>query len=134
MDPSFELSHLDLATTYMLQGKFDDALAELDKVRQAPSDVTEAVRARILARAGRRAEALQVLHDMEERSGREHVRASQLGIVWVALGDRDRAFALFEKACSERDSRLDYLKSDPSFDPVRSDPRFKQLLKCVHLE
>ena len=118
----------------MLQGKYDDALAELDKIRQAPSGLAEALRARIHARAGRRPEALQLLHDMEERSGRGYVRASQLGIVWVALGDKDRAFALFEKGCSERDSLLHYVKSDPSFDPVRSDPRFKQLLKCLHLE
>src|SRR5467141_637580 len=134
MDPSFWLSHLDLAGAYMLQGKYDDALAELDKIRQAPSGLAEALRARIHARAGRRAEALRLLHHMEERSGRGYVRASQLGIVWVALGDKDRAFALFEKGCSERDSLLHYVKSDPSFDPVRSDPRFKQLLKCLHLE
>jgi TolB-like protein/Tfp pilus assembly protein PilF len=135
MDPGFEMSRFDLASVYLVQGRYDDALAELDKVRQWSSSETETLRARIHARAGRRAEALRVLREMEGRSGRGHVPASRLGKVWLDLGDRDRAFALFAKACSsERDSVLHYLKSDPSFDPIRSDPRFKQLLKCVHLE
>jgi hypothetical protein len=71
---------------------------------------------------------------MEYRSGREYVAPSRPAMVWMDLGDRDRAFALLEKACSERDSGLHYLKSEPSFDPIRSDPRFQQLLKCFHLE
>lgn len=134
MDPGFEVARLGLLWVYSLQGKYDDALAELDKLRLTPSTTVEALRAQIHALAGRRSEALRILRELEDRSRHEYLAPSSLGLIWLALGDKDRAFALFEKACAVRDSRFRSLKVDPSYDAFRSDPRFKDLLKCAHLE
>ncbi len=131
LDPGFAAAHLTLAWAYELQGKYDDALAELDKT---PASIEEPFRARIYAMTGRRSEALALVRDLEDRSRREYVRPSNPARIWLALGDKDRAFALLEKACAERDSRFAYIKVDPSYDPIRSDPRFHRLLKCAHLE
>jgi hypothetical protein len=54
-------------------------------------------------------------------------------MIHAALGDRDKAFAELEKAFEERDWNLPRLKVDPFMDPLRDDPRFKELLKRLSL-
>lgn len=53
--------------------------------------------------------------------------------IYAALGDKDRAFAKLEKAFAERDYNLHRLKVDPLFDPLRDDPRFKDLVRRIGL-
>lgn len=134
LDPSFEAARFVLARDYSAQGKYAQALEELDKIRSVPAIRVQAWRAYLLVLSGRRAEALTLVQDLEERSEREYVPAGGRAGVWMALGDKDRAFALFEKACAQRGPFLAALKSSPYFDSLRSDPRFKDLLRCVHLE
>jgi len=50
------------------------------------------------------------------------------------LNDKDRAFAHFMKGCELREAGLFVVKVSPVWDPARADPRFKDLLRCVHLE
>jgi hypothetical protein len=56
------------------------------------------------------------------------------GEVCLARGDKTRAFECLEKAYSERDWALTIIKVDPDFDPVRSDPRFSDILKRMNLQ
>jgi hypothetical protein len=49
------------------------------------------------------------------------------------LGEKEQAFEWLEKAYEERSSALVYLKVDPSFDSLRDDPRFTDLLRRIHL-
>ena len=51
---------------------------------------------------------------------------------YAQLGDNGQAIAWLEKAYQERDSGLVYLKMDPRYDPLRSDPRFQDLLRRLH--
>src|SRR6267378_1562253 len=78
--------------------------------------------------AGSRAEAL------EGRSHREYVDLGMLAALHAQTGDKDRAFALLDKAYAERDWSLRDLKVSPVWDPLRSDPRFSRLLKRVNLD
>ena len=57
-----------------------------------------------------------------------------LAALYALTGDKDRAFALLDKAYAERDWSLRDLKVSPVWDPLRSDPRFSRLLKRVNLE
>ena len=57
-----------------------------------------------------------------------------MALIHFALGENDKGFERLEKAYEERDSRLRKLKTDPIFDNVRSDPRFKELLKKMGLD
>ena len=52
---------------------------------------------------------------------------------YVGLGDKEQAFAWLEKAEQERSLGLFFLKTDPLMDPLRSDPRFRTLLKRIGL-
>ena len=49
--------------------------------------------------------------------------------MYTGLDEKDRAFEWLEKSCEERNSRLAYLKVEALWDPIRSDPRFAQLLQ-----
>jgi hypothetical protein len=61
------------------------------------------------------------------------VPSSAFAIVYGALDEKDKAFAWLEKAYEERDPQLTYLKVGPRFDPLRQDPRFKEVLRRVGL-
>ena len=62
------------------------------------------------------------------------VDLGMLAALYALTGDKDRAFALLDKAYAERDWSLRDLKVSPVWDPLRSDPRFSRLLKRVNLE
>jgi tetratricopeptide (TPR) repeat protein len=134
VDPGFTPVHGNLAGLYVLQGKYAEALAEMDKIPQLSDVGLQWWRAWIYGLSGRRAESLELTRGLEDRSRREYVSHLGIGILWMALDDEDRAFAQFMKACEVREDGLSGVKVDPIFDAVRADPRFQDLLRCVHLE
>ena len=81
------------------------------------------------ANIGERDKALEILKDL--KSTDRYVSPAELPVLLIALGMKDEAFASFEKAIGVHDPKMGYLKSDPAFDPLRDDPRFKELLKNV---
>jgi tetratricopeptide (TPR) repeat protein len=81
-----------------------------------------------LARAGSRAEAAEIAGKMEALYQPGVLNALAVAEVFVAVEDFDRAFQWLESAYCDRRHRLIYLKSDPAWDPIRSDPRFASLV------
>ena len=79
-------------------------------------------------------EAREVLEKLIEQSKHYYIAKSYIGLLYFALGNDARGFEWLEKAYKERDGRLVSLKVDPLFDSVRSDPRFKSLLRRMNLE
>ncbi len=125
-----------LALVYEQQGEYARAIAELE--RAAPFFAgTSRVRGplgRLYGRAGRRSEARALLEDLQrERSGSSYVAADDIAAVHLGLGEKDLAFEWLERACEERGAALVNLKAEPAFDPLRGDPRFAELLRCVGL-
>ena len=131
LDPAFIWSHVALAATLSMQGKQAEALAESEQIHLPP--VHDVLRATILARAGRREEALALARDLEHRMGGAAPRPVDMGRLYVALGDVDRAFAAFQQACDGESFATD-LKIAPDYDTIRSDPRYHALLRCLKLE
>ena len=84
------------------------------------------------AREGRRTNAENVLDQLDELSKREYVSALTRVTVYAALGEKDKSFEWLEKAYGER--FLMHIKTDPAFDPLRSDPRFADLLRRMNLQ
>ena len=83
--------------------------------------------------SGRRAEARQALDELVARSRRRHVPAYTIAAIYAGLGDKDQAFAWLEKAFADRAWYMTSLKVDPKLDSLRSDPRFKDLVRRVGL-
>ena len=82
---------------------------------------------------GKRTEAGRILDELNELSKKRYVSSLETARIHTALGDKDRAFDCFAKAIDEREGWLIWMKLEPSFDSLRSDPRFTDLLRRVGL-
>jgi hypothetical protein len=85
------------------------------------------------ARAGRRNDARAVLARLDNASGKRHVPPYHLAVIYAALGDPPRALDWLERALDDRSPWIGYMLVDPRLDPVRSNPRFTDILRKAHL-
>ena len=69
------------------------------------------------------------MDDLRAASKTTYVSAYALALLYVGLDERERAFEWLEKAFHERTMRPDFMRVDPFFDDLRSDPRFQNLLR-----
>jgi tetratricopeptide (TPR) repeat protein len=83
------------------------------------------------ARAGEGSQALRLLDELRTLSKQRYVSSYAFALVYAGLGERDQAFAWLEKAYEERSGHLVALKVNPTWDPMRSDPRFEALVQKV---
>jgi DNA-binding winged helix-turn-helix (wHTH) protein/TolB-like protein/tetratricopeptide (TPR) repeat protein len=86
------------------------------------------------ARAGHRDAALSIVHDLEKRAGHEAVGSPNLALAWTALGNHDRAFYWLERGYADRLFLLRVVTVQPGFDPLRSDPRYADLMRRMGLD
>ena len=134
LDPSYGAALSRMADAYEQWGKNEEALAALRKLQQIEEDRRVWLRplGRIYARMGKRREALEIIQTLEADNNIAGGRPFALVAVYSALGDRDRAIAALEQGVQTR-SLLPVIFADPQLDPLRSDPRFQQLLRRVGL-
>jgi TolB-like protein/Flp pilus assembly protein TadD len=135
MYPSNWAAHLILGRVYTQKKQLFEAVAELEKARQAESeepDITASLGV-AYALAGRQAEARASLAVLEYQSKTQYVPPDAMALVCVGLGQRDRAFAWLEQAYAQRSGNLIWLKVDPQLDSIRSDARFEDLVRRVGL-
>jgi tetratricopeptide (TPR) repeat protein len=133
MDPTFALAHNQLAQAYLQKQMNDEAVAELQKAVQlsggSPTCIANLARAYVAS--GKRREAVKLLSDLKKRSNPGYLDASEIAVIYVALGDTDQAMNWLEKGYEERFNPSVLLR--PGFDPLRSDPRFQDLLHRIGL-
>jgi len=133
MDPGFMLAHHRLGMVYEQQGKYDKAIEEFKQVVNLsigkPMGIASLAHAYALA--GKRAEAEKGIAELKGLSEKRFVSEASIAMIYVALRDKEQAFAWLEKADKRRDALLARLKVDPRFDDLRSDPRFQDLVKRV---
>jgi len=128
MDPDFRPALSYLARTYLYKGMYKEALKEYEIL----NDLAGICLA--YAKMGKAKEAHQVLNELMERSKHTPIRPTSVALIYFALGDNDTGFTWLEKAYEEHGYRMSRLKVTPEFDSVRSDPRFKLMLKKMNLE
>jgi len=134
LDPSFSRAHFYLGWAYEGKGMFNEAIAEYEKARALDnSPVITASLAHVFAVAGKKEEALKLLSELEQESKQRYVSAYDIALVHTGFGDKERAFEWFEKAYQERSSALIWLKVDARLDRLRSDQRFRDLMRRVRL-
>ena len=133
MDPNFALAHNQLAQAYLQKHMNDEAVAELQKAEQLSGGgpTIMANLARAYAASGKRSEALKLLSDLKKRSNSIYSHGSEIAVIYAALGDTDQAMNWLEKGYEERFNPGVLLR--PGFDPLRSDPRFQDLVRRIGL-
>jgi tetratricopeptide (TPR) repeat protein len=85
------------------------------------------------ANLGNRTQALAIIEELEAVSPHRYTPALPVAVVYAGLGQKDQAFVWLEKAYDERFNRLAYLRREPVWDGLRSDPRFDDLLRRIGL-
>jgi TolB-like protein/Flp pilus assembly protein TadD len=133
LDPGFALAHNQLGQAYLQKNMLDEAVAELQKgvqlSRGSPTIVANLVRAYVAS--GKKTEAVKLLGELRKRSTPAHAHASEIAMCYVALGDADEAMSWLERGYDERFNPSALLR--PGFDPLRSNPRFQDLLRRIGL-
>jgi TolB-like protein/DNA-binding winged helix-turn-helix (wHTH) protein/Flp pilus assembly protein TadD len=133
MDPNFALAHNQLGQAYLQKQMPDEAIAELQKAVQlsAGSPICIANLARAYVASGKKSEAVKLVSDLKKRSNASYSHASEIAVVYAALDDKTQAMKWIEKGYEERFNPGVLLR--PGFDPLRSDPRFQDLLRRIGL-
>jgi len=130
--PEHEANYEYVSSVYTALGRYEEALASLQRYKEITGKDPIINVAHVYAKWGKKEEAEKLLKKIIEESEKTYIPPAALAGIYGVLGDFDRAFSLLEKAYSERDNRLQFLKV--YFGPLRSDPRFKALLKRMNLD
>jgi tetratricopeptide (TPR) repeat protein len=117
-------------------GMLEEAVTELENARTCSGNhpATIAALAQVHACSGNEGEALKLLHELREISARRYVSPYWLAMVQAGLGAYDAAFEWLERAFEDRDVWLVWMKMEPRFDPIRSDPRFARALARLRMQ
>jgi tetratricopeptide (TPR) repeat protein len=136
MDPNHYQAYWFLGHTYAANQQFEEAIAAAAKAVELSDRAPGALGMLGLAYglAGRQADALKILNELLDLNKIRYVTPAALVNVYIGLGDKEQAFVWLEKAYQERSNYLAYLKVFPIIDPLRSDPRYADLVRRVGLE
>jgi eukaryotic-like serine/threonine-protein kinase len=131
LDRNYPYTHLFLGLTYSAKGMYPEAIAAYQHAIKLGLDTpsTQISFGAAYAQAGERRQAEAILKQLQ--TSKEYVSPGELAALYTALGERELAFALLEKAYEEHDSQLQYLGVSPAFDGLRADPRFQDLLRRI---
>jgi tetratricopeptide (TPR) repeat protein len=133
MDPRFAVAHYQLGQAFVQKHMYKEAIAELQKAIGF-SEGNKTFRSNLAyayAVSGRRNEAVEILDDLKNRPDGGFSNASEIALIYVGLDEKDRAMTWLDKAFEERFNPSVLLR--PCFDPLRSDPRFRDLLRRIGL-
>ncbi|HXP81842.1 MAG TPA: protein kinase [Verrucomicrobiae bacterium] len=138
MDPNFAFVHMQLGEAYLQKSMYREGIAEFEKELVVSPRHPYALSGLgyAYAVAGRGAEAQKVLDQLNAISEQKYVPAISKVGVYVGLGDKEKAFEWVGKAYEDRSigSSFTMMKLDPVYDPLRSDPRFADLLRRMNLQ
>ena len=131
LDIYFPLSHKILGDTFVEKGMYAEAITEYQKTIDllGREPVQLAYLSRAYALAGKKNEAVKIIHEIEGLSTDNYVSPTSTAIAYIGLGEEDRVFELLEEAYRERCNNLVFINVHPAFDNLRSDSRFISLIQ-----
>jgi tetratricopeptide (TPR) repeat protein len=133
LEPNSLGAHSALGFTYAAKGMYEQAVEEFQKVISIQGETTsmQCYLGYALAKSDKRSEAKAILDKL--KTTKEYVSPTELAELYVGLGDNEGAIASLERAYAAHDLQLQTLRVFLSFDSLRSDPRFSDLLRRVGL-
>ncbi len=136
IDPHYYLAHQYLGFTYLEMGRLEDAMRECELAAEhvGHSPWAFAFRAIAHARSGLIDEARKFLEGLQRFAGESFVSPSVFAWVYCSLGEIEKSLDWFEKAINTRDHLISHSRIFPIYDPLRSHPRYRALLRKMNLE
>jgi TolB-like protein/DNA-binding winged helix-turn-helix (wHTH) protein/Flp pilus assembly protein TadD len=133
MGPYFAIAHYQLGQALEQKHKHDEAIAEFRRaIELSGRNATfESNLANAYAVSGRKEEAMKIVKDLESRQSQDSSTDASIALIYVGLGDSDRAMIWLNKAYEARFNPSILMR--PVFDPLRSEPRFQNLLHRIGL-
>ncbi len=130
LDGNFAYAHWNLGEALYLKGDTAGAIAEYEKARALDNDPEIlALLGRTYAETGRKGEALALLQQLQRMGDRQYVRSYLYTILYIGLRDNQKAIDYLDKAGTDDETPdTTWLKVDPLFDPLRSEPRFQNMV------
>jgi TolB-like protein/Tfp pilus assembly protein PilF len=135
LDQDFAPAHWHLGWAYEQTGRFQEGIAEAERALADDPDnlLYLASLGHAYARAGMKQDAGATLARLTQASSSRHVSAYHVAVIYIALGDADSGLDWLERAYDEQSPWIGYMSVDPRLDPVRTQPRFLQLLRKARL-
>jgi serine/threonine protein kinase/Flp pilus assembly protein TadD len=133
--PGFPLAHFERGRAFEQKGMFAEALAEHQNARTFSGDTPQTITAfgHALALLDRAGDARKVIDELLEIGKRKYLPAIYLAAVYSGLNEKDQALQWLEKAYQDHSDYLVYLRREPTFDRLRADPRFQDLMRRIGL-
>ena len=133
--PNFWLAHLFISRAYSEKGMHSEAIASAEKAFElSRSSQANAYRGYVLAKSGRIADTERILSEMKKDSDTRYVPAYTMAEVYNALGDTGKALEYLEKGIAEKDVRMVFVKIDPMWNNLRTNPRFVKIIELMNFE
>ncbi|HET6669843.1 MAG TPA: hypothetical protein VFH15_06385, partial [Pyrinomonadaceae bacterium] len=133
-NPNFEYGHLALGRAYGSNGSYQEAIAEMRTAIELNSgSSTKGYLGLWLAKSGKRAEALKLLSELKQEATRNYVQGYTFAVIYIGLGDKTEALDWLEKHMEARSETANTYAVAPELDVLRSEPRFKEMLKRMNL-
>ena len=135
LDPKLVAAHYNLGMVYGQIGRHKEAIAAFQEARNLdPTNwPTSALLCHGYASSGDRRRAEQLLPELTQHAMQGRLDPVWIGLIYAALGDKERSFIWLDKAYQINSDTLLFLKVDPKYDSLRSDPRFSDLMKRLKL-
>jgi TolB-like protein/tetratricopeptide (TPR) repeat protein len=133
-EPRFFPALFNLGRVYVQNGMYSEAVAAFEKAVQLSGNREgRPALAHAYAKAGRTAVARSILAEMKINHRGRYLASPMIARIHLGLGEIDEAFEWLRKGIEERSYWIVFLKMDPVYDEIRSDPRFQNLLRAVRL-
>jgi serine/threonine-protein kinase len=132
-DPNNDIARYVLGFVYVQRGMNAEAVGLFQDMYAKDRRLAAAGLGYAYGKAGRQADALRILEDVNELSKTAPLPPQEKAIIYIGLGDSENAFRWLDKACDERFASLIYLKADPVFDGLRADAKFDALARRINL-
>jgi serine/threonine-protein kinase len=133
-DPEFGYAHQALGWAYGSKGMYPEAIAETrTAIELRNGSSAKGYLGLWLAKSGKRDEAVKLLGELKQEANRGYVQSYTFALIYVGLGDKVEALNWLEKQMSGRSETANLYAVAPELDDLRSEPRFKEMLKRMNL-
>ncbi|HLN97062.1 MAG TPA: winged helix-turn-helix domain-containing protein [Pyrinomonadaceae bacterium] len=133
LDQSFPPAYNFLPAVYEQNGMYSEAIAEFKKgiplVAGSEGTLAKAGLGHVYAVTGKKGDARTLIDELKQLSAKEYLPATSVALIYAGLDEKDQAFAWLDKGYEERAFQMQWIKLDPRWDSLRSDPRFKDLMR-----